>query len=291
MDIEQKVFEWMKKNARPLELAQYKYLYKNGSKDVLLNQLSRFQTESGGFAFGLEPDNVNAHPQAIQTWAAIPYILDLKLTTSDSMLNKTLDYLTNSMDENGFYPATIPSNNRVPHAVWWNYDQAHSYWGYNPSIALWAFIYKYRKGLKVKRLIVDAFSTFIDAPSDEMHELKCFVDAYTYLYEDKDDFLSFSIFEEVLKKQVLEVVTAHQDDPKESYGPSALTFIDSPSSLLYCLLKPYIEIEIANLKNEINDKNIWDISFHWGQYETYFEKARVNWQSIIAVKYMRFLIK
>jgi hypothetical protein len=291
MNIETKVYQWMETHARPLEFAQYKYLFKNGSKDVMYNQLSRFQTESGGFAFGLEPDNLNAHPQAIQTWAAIPYILDLELTEADPMVKKTLDYLMNTMDDKGFYPATIPSNNNVPHAVWWNFDKEHNYWGYNPSIALWAFIYKYRKGLKIKRLIVDAFTSFIDNPSEEMHELRCFVDAYEWLYKDRDDFLSFNLFEETLKNQVLNIVKSNEDKNKDSYGPSALTFIESPKSLLYCVLRPYVAKEIKSLINEIEEKEMWDITFHWQQYESHFVKARVIWQSILAVKYLRFLVK
>jgi hypothetical protein len=288
MNIEKKVFEWMKLNGRPLELAQYKYLFENGSKDVLLNQLSRFQTENGGFAFGLEPDNINSHPSAIQTWAAMHYVAELELSESNPLISKMLDYLNKAMNSKGLFPATIPSNNRVPHAKWWDYDEESSIWGYNPSVALWAFIYKYRKGLKMKRYIVDALSSFVDHPTSEMHELKCFVDAYELLYDVRDDFLLFQVFESTLKNHVVSLLENVVIDDA-AYGMTPLSLVQSPKDHIYQVIKPFAKNEINHLKKMIETNDMWDINFTWGQYEDAFKKAKIHWQSILAVKYMRFI--
>lgn len=47
------------RNARPLDLARWKYHFENGSEQEVLAALSAYQNEDGGFGHGLEEDNMN----------------------------------------------------------------------------------------------------------------------------------------------------------------------------------------------------------------------------------------
>ena len=40
------------KNARPLDLARWKYLFEGGSKEDVLTALAAYQNEDGGFGHG-----------------------------------------------------------------------------------------------------------------------------------------------------------------------------------------------------------------------------------------------
>jgi hypothetical protein len=51
--------QFILQNARPIDLAVYKYFFDNGSNQRVIDELSKFQNEDGGFGNGLEPDFLN----------------------------------------------------------------------------------------------------------------------------------------------------------------------------------------------------------------------------------------
>lgn len=58
------------KNARPLDLARWKYLFAGGSQEDVLTALAAYQNDAGGFGHALEPDCWNPYSSLIQTWVA-----------------------------------------------------------------------------------------------------------------------------------------------------------------------------------------------------------------------------
>ena len=67
------------KNARPLDLARWKYLFEGGSKEDVLTALAAYQNEDGGFGHALEPDCWNPDSSPIQTWVATEIIKEVGL--------------------------------------------------------------------------------------------------------------------------------------------------------------------------------------------------------------------
>ena len=63
--------QFILKNARPIDLAVYKYFFENGSNQRVIDELSKFQNEDGGFGNGLEPDFLNPNSSPIATNDAI----------------------------------------------------------------------------------------------------------------------------------------------------------------------------------------------------------------------------
>ena len=51
-----KAREFMYRNARPLDLARFQYHFENGSKEAVINALSYYQNEDGGFGHAVEAD-------------------------------------------------------------------------------------------------------------------------------------------------------------------------------------------------------------------------------------------
>lgn len=283
-----KVVDWMNTHSRPLEKHLYDFLFHKGLKVNVIQALEKFQNEDGGFGHGIEPDNLNPHSSPIQTWFAISYMARIKLQDEHPMIKKTVKYLLDTMPDDGLYPAIISSNNDYPHAIWWTDQLDNRIWGYNPSVALWAFIYRHDKQLRTKKLIVGAMMDFIQNPTTEMHELRCFVDAYEYLYPIRDQFLAFPVFEKTLKQHVYTMLSTY-DPTHETYGLTPLALCDSPNTQIYQSIKSLVDRELIQIKKEIENQDMWDIKFNWQQYEESFLKARVHWQSILAVKYMQFL--
>ena len=76
------------KNARPLELAKWQYHFENGSREAVLNALSFYQNEDGGFGNGLEADNLNPNSLPMGVWSATETIREIGVTDKDHPIVK-----------------------------------------------------------------------------------------------------------------------------------------------------------------------------------------------------------
>jgi len=135
------------RNARPLDLARWKYHFENGSNQGVLDALKAFQNKDGGFGHGLELDSLNPESSPIQTWKAMVRLEEIGFSDSSSEIIKgILRYLESNKDFNkdfNQWMRVIPSNNNYPHAVWWEFNKNNDLYEYNPTAYIAGFIIKY----------------------------------------------------------------------------------------------------------------------------------------------------
>lgn len=166
-------------NARPLDLARWKYHFENGSKEDVLIVLSTYQNKDGSFAHALEPDSWNENSSPLQTWVATRLIEEIDLNDKKHpIITGLLKYLESSHEFNGHLwngLNTVQSNNDYPHAPWWSYTKKDET-QYNPSASLIGFILKYaekhsdlyQKGIELLNEAIQYFKESI--PLESMHE-------------------------------------------------------------------------------------------------------------------------
>lgn len=82
MNTLEKAKTFIYRNARPLDLTRWQYHFENGSKQAVLNALSYYQNEDGGFGHALEADSWNPNSSLIQTWTATEILRKLILMTT-----------------------------------------------------------------------------------------------------------------------------------------------------------------------------------------------------------------
>ncbi len=115
--------QFILKNARPIDLAVYKYFFKNGSNQGVIDELSKFQNEDGGFGNGLEPDYLNPNSSPIATNDAIITLYRTDALEYDSDLVKGIVHYLKSHDsfdeDKKRWLFAIDSNKDYPHAIWW----------------------------------------------------------------------------------------------------------------------------------------------------------------------------
>lgn len=106
------------RNARPLDLARFRFHFEAGKKEDVLSVLSYYQNADGGFGHALEPDAWNPASSPIQTWAATEILREIEFFDGGcSLIKGILDYLENTPYFDGhFWANIIPSNNLHPHA-------------------------------------------------------------------------------------------------------------------------------------------------------------------------------
>lgn len=289
-----KTIDWLYRHGRPIDVARYEFLFLGKNRELLEKTLSSYQNSDGGFAHGLEPDFKNPNSTALQCWMAFTVIDELKLDVNDDIVVNLLDYLVNKAPKKeGMFLSTIPSNNDYPHAQWWSYQEGAEVWGYNPTIAIAGFIYKYawinENYIKFSReLIQRAIDDFNAKPTDEMHEIRAFLDMINYVKDLKD----FNDSDKFLKK-ILQRIEANIEKNSElwftTYCVRPLQFFDVPNTFAYDLYRDLAKKEAMMILDSRNTSGIWEITWQWSEYPEDRVIAKREWQSSMAIGYLKIL--
>lgn len=283
---------WIYRNARPLELSLYQYFFQQGSKENVLNILSHFQNEDGGFAYGLEPDSLNPNSCPIQTWVATCIIRDLQVT-HHPIIDGILSYLEKTEDQKaGHYPFTIPSNDLYPHASWWSYND-RGYEDFNPTASLQGFVLRYGKQSPIYNQALIRTTEIIDSlilhGSQEMHELNCIIQLLEDIqYGHLEYLFRFKTFKEVLIQNVHDLI--EKDTSKWSdYTALPTSFIKGPDSIFYKGLEELTKKSLDHLESKKHPDGYWDINWSWDKYPEDFSVIRQWWRGHITVNNLRIL--
>ncbi len=300
MNTMEKARQFIYKNARPLELATWQYHFENGSKEAVLNALSFYQNEDGGFGNGLEADFLNPNSSPMATWAATETLREIGLTDKNHPIVKSiLRYLESGEhfdEKQNKWLNTIPSNNDYPHAIWWEYNEKNDRISYNPTAALAAFIISYadtnsaiyEKGLKIAKEAVEWFAS--SAPINDNHDISCFIRLYnaldgeTIISEDMLERFRAGLRESVrlticpdTEKWAVEYVTRPSD---YSITPDSMFYEDNAEIALY---------ERDFIKTIQRVDGGFDVPWKWWTDYTEFHVSEHRWQSILTIKYMLYL--
>jgi len=290
---------WMYRNARPLDIARWKYYFENGNKEEVLAALAAYQNPDGGFAYALEADSWNPNSSPIQTWCATEILYELGITDKNNEIVKgVLSYLASKKDFiNGYWFAEIQSNNEYPHAQWWSYGgNVIASWGYNPTICLVGFIlYFGDKQSELYQLASEiarkAAKDFIQCDRvEDMHEIMCFIRFNEYcekvgiteLYDTNE-------MVECLKKKVKASIGDHKESWKDSYMCKPSQFMITPQSIFYMDNKELSDYEVKFIIETMNPEGTWDITWDWSDYQEQWAISKNWWKANQALINLRYL--
>lgn len=299
MNTFEKASKFIYLNARPIDLARFKYHFENGTKEDVLKALSMYLNDDGGFGSALEADSFNPDSSPIQTWTATELLKEIDFTdASHPVIQNILRYLDSEKDfdtEHNQWLNVIPSNNDYPCAVWWKYGENGSEFKYNPTAALAGFAIRYadpdsRLYQKCCGIARQAYDWFVsDASVEEMHILNCFVRLYEYCIEADVKLFDMDNFKKILSQQISSLISKNAERWASDYCPRPSDFIKSKSS-------PFYGDNVENIKKEcdfIKQSQLSDGSFKvmWQWYNDYNEFALAEnwWKSERIIKYMLFL--
>lgn len=288
---------WMYRNARPLDLARWQYHFEKGSKEQVIKALEAYQNIDGGFGHGIEADCLNPNSSPLQTWWAIQFIKEIKLTNSHPMIQGILKYLESGQGKaNGLWQFSIESNNEYPRAPWWTHSEADLTPGYNPTGALLGFIIVngdvksdiYISSIKQCVEILDKY--LVRQELTEMHELACFVELYEDLLRtDHNDLVDMDVFKDKLIAEVFE--TIEQDSRKwaSEYCCKPSHLFRSPNSIVYPGNEQITEDELKFMVESISEEGSWAVTWEWQDYKDEFLVSKKWWQGNIAIVNMKML--
>lgn len=297
---------WMYRNARPLDIARWRYLFLDGNRDDVAAALVAYQNEDGGFGNALEADFWNPNSSPYATATAIGLLRETGIDDKDhDIIKGILRYLSDSPEYAvGHWPAVISSNNDYPHAPWWTYSaDTRGDWGYTPTAKLVGFILSHSEKetaiyKRAEQIAKDAVKQYLYGKTADGRAYRDVnnegeVDCFHYLVECIEDAESADSFDVYELKEALRVQAGkfiERDASKwTQYCCKPSTFITSPSSMFYEGNEDIVNAELEFILTQRNAEGVWNITWSWGAYEKEFAVSEVWWKANIVIWNIRFL--
>lgn len=298
MTVFEKARGFVYRNARPLELARWRFHFENGSADDVVTALSAFQNEDGGFGHALEEDNFNPNSLPMGVWKAAEILDEIGFSDkSHPMIKGMLRYLESGSCFDTAHEQwlnTVPSNNDYPCAIWWAYN-GESDFRYNPTAALAGFILKfaekdsviYQKALIITKQAVEWFDA--NVPFNEMHVTNCFVRLYECLCITGADVCCMDSFKEKLITQVNNSICRDTSKWGKEYVSLPADFICSKDSIFIGGNEELLKEQCRLVKQMQLPDGSFPVTWIWCNDYAEYHIAANWWKSEFCIGYMRFI--
>lgn len=297
MDIFEKAKRFVYRNARPLELALWKFHFENGTAEEVLNVLSMYQNDDGGFAYAIEPDCWNVNSTPIATWMATQKLYEIGFEDKNHPIIKgILKYLDSGKDfADGKWYNTVASNNDYPHAIWWHCENTTGEPSDNPTVSLAGFILKFADKdsslyAKACEIVAKAADEFISSNENEMHKVRCYLNLYSYC-EDIPEFNVFDLnaFKDKLIKMADESVCKEPEKWFTDYVTKPSMFFERKMSIFKLIDTQLAEKEADMLLTTQLADGSYPVTWIWhNDYNEYHISANW-WKSNMIIQNMLYL--
>ena len=289
---------FIRRSARPLDLARWQYHFEDGPQEAVLRALAAYQNPDGGFGHALEADSFNPHSCPIQTLTAAAILREIGLSDpSHPIIQGMLRYLDSGADfdsQHRQWLNVVPSNNDYPCAIWWKYGDKGSAFRYNPTAGLAGFVIRhadpdsalYRSACDIAREAVHWLCT--QEPFAEQHVASCFIALYDSCAADRAPFDTAA-----LRDRLGRMIQLTLDGVAEKWGKE---YAALPSDLITSLDSPFYAENadvVAAQCDYIRRSQLPDGSFivpwQWWNDDKGFDLAENWWKSDIIIRNMLFL--
>ena len=297
-----KIFErakaFMYRNARPLDLARFQYHFENGNKEMVINVLSYYQNEDGGFGHAVEADCWNPNSTPLHSNTASEIISEIKFEDSNHpIIQRLLGWYSSGEHFNGKnWDITVESNNEYPHAPWWHNDSvSNCHTDYNGTAQIAGFIARYadkdsdvfKLGVRIANEAIGAFS-----PDEirDMHTCACYMRMAELFEKGKaTEYIPFDELKEKLHKSINKLIVT--DTSKWSgYVCQPSCFINSKECEYYLDNKEIADYECEYIiKTQLADGS-WKINWTWdGNYPDEWAISKNWWKGQRIIQNLLYL--
>lgn len=302
----QEITAWMYRNARPLELALWRYFFEGGDKESVIHALSYYQNEDGGFGKGVEPDGWNTESSPYATFHVIGILRNLGVLeeqgTAHPMVRGIFRYLESGAgcDENGWL-FSIPSNDNFPRAPWWSYDiNINKVENAGLTAGICGFILRYaqKESTLFEKACGYARNILSNAQNKRTEDFgEMGAGGILMLLGDimeRGLGTEFS-FPGLMEKMYTVVNQKIERDPQQwaFYTPRPSEFIPCAKSPFYKGNEEIVETELDYLIDTRNPGGVWNITWTWfdlgEKYPKEFAVSENWWMAVKAIDKVMFL--
>ncbi|MDE7389585.1 MAG: hypothetical protein K2M82_01390 [Lachnospiraceae bacterium] len=292
----EKAKNFIYRNARPVDLARWKFHFENGSIDDVVHAISFYQNDDGGFAYAIEPDNWNINSTPISTWAATTILREIGFAdSSHPIIKNILKYLDSGKDfSDGKWYNVVASNNDYPHAVWWGCDKDGKP-DDNPTVSLSGFVLKFadkESSLYNRAANIAAHSVkkFVKAPCSESHTLRCYAELLSYCEEIENfDLFDIEMFRQILSEQINRTICSEPEKWFKEYVCKPSYFYEFNNIIHNGISMDILEKEAVEIVKNQSPDGSFPVTWMWYNDYKEFEIAANWWKSDIIIKNMIIL--
>jgi hypothetical protein len=282
----------MYRNARPVDLARWKYHFENGPAADVVEALCAYQNEDGGIGHAMEADSWNPNSTPLQCSTAVSVLTEIGCRDRDNpLVSGILRYLDSEADfVDGRWLNTVASNNDFPRAPWWSFDSSGSSRDeYNPTAILVGFVLEfaekesglYRKGLSIAQELAEQLRS---APTTDDHQLMCVVELLQAMGRTQlqDQFCLPPLFE-IVRNQISELCRRNEGK-WDGYCFRPSWFIKSPDNPFFEGNETILNEEFDYLLANRNPDGVWNIPWTWEDYDKEFAISENWWKAEGVIK-------
>lgn len=286
--------QFIKRSARPLELAMFEYFFEGGPRERAIDELARFQNPDGGFGHALEADNWNPASSPITTNDAIFALFRLDALGEDSPIRRGIARYLNSRDSfdagKRRWRFAIESNLHHPHAIWWE-PKDDGITGFNPTASLAAFGYCYGENPSdYAGIVAEAFDALREDKEMLVDDVKCYLLAREILkINGVTDLVDLDEAKILLSRAVLSTICKDIDKYGREYVPAPSDFFSGIfEDVVTDGIREWMNAEAAILGKLQMETGGFDITWKWYTGYPEFTQARAWWQPRITLEKLLF---
>lgn len=284
----EKAVKFIREQAREVDKRLFAYHFKGGTAVPVLDALSAYQNEDGGFGHGIEPDFRLRASSPMATSVGLQYCVTVGAAADQPIVQGAIRYLIDTYDTKyDYWPATYQNVNDEPHAFWWHVDELtppdEISWP-NPSAELVGYLHHYSEPVPadfLKRATARAqanlnSSRIISGDAPQKYNVLCWERASPYLPEGMGTAVTTAI------KRTFAAYAAIQPDTFAEL--SILHFAHTPDTLLTQFAPDTIQQALdAEINNQAANGGWWP-GWHWEQYEDVWPIAKQEWAGKITAE-------
>jgi len=212
---------------------------------------------------------------------------ELAVPGDQSVVGDGIKYFERTYDRSirGWDPVG-PHGDEFPRAAWWNYERVEGQFSplkqSNPGAEIVGYLHLYAGQVGpafVEEVTAAVLSAFAALPDDmEVHAMMCFM----RLAEMAPGPVAEKLLPELRRGVYL--VTGDNPDDWRGYGGRPLWFAAAPDSLLSDYLQDSIQVQLDHEIESQADDGGWHPNWSWGQYESVWETAGVEWAGYLTLR-------
>lgn len=295
----QRAKNFIYRNARPIDMARWQYHFDGGSRANILNILSYYQNEDGGFGHALEPDCWNPYSAPVQTIIAIEILNEIGFYNKEHpVVLRILSYIDKNIKQFGHLGFDPMSNNDYPHARWWSVKEEDSEFSsvHTQSPPLIGFVLlnadKSSELYEVNcKMAIKAYEDYINQEDRQLcHYLLDYVKLMEYLeLANVNELIDMDVFKDVLKKDVSNAIINDCNEWRMNYDRKPSFYHCLPDSIFYEDNKEVSRLECDYIINSQLNDGSWYIPWDWGDYINECAISKNWWKSDKIIRNMLYL--
>jgi hypothetical protein len=284
--------QFLKTQARPIDRALFEFRFEGGSASAVLDALSAYQNEDGGFGHALEPDLRTPSSSALATGIGLRVLAELKVPADHAMVPAAVEYCLSTLDPKSKVWRVAPEDaNDHPHAPWWH-DEAGSLartfddFQIIPRAEIVASLHHYAT-LVPEGWLQDVTEDTVRAILEQEPLGSGGGDDLVYAIELAEAERLPGDLRQALVKHVqssLPSVVVRDPQRWSGYCLAPLKVIRSPHTLGADLIADAVQTHLDYTIDHQTDEGTWEPNWTWGEnYPQVWPQAKLEWRGEIAL--------